>query len=739
MALSPPIHLLLALVALPPSSLPSSLSNPHIHSSVSALLASLSSPHSPSPQPHLRPLLHALIARLALLPKSPLNAGLVALYLRAFLPDNAKLAGDVVADALASNVRLAGEIRGAGVGALGEALAKEDDVETARTLLALVRGAVDVFVPPSAAGTTAQEAARELVSSLIDAYERVSSLSNPTLDQDRLRLDLLETTHALFAALSTALSTTSTSSPALEQLHPLLSLLLPSSKSSSLLSLLARDLQLHFSLSSSLSSAVQGSVGPTARSVKDQLGALRRAHEGDAEDGQEWLERLRRAEMVGGAAQQGLGVDKGEETTMAGKMNGASQAPEKEAELASAISQLVDLFPSAPPAFLRACLTHPSFSCPTTAETIERVVAALLEDDLPSDLRAKRDGQEQVSDPPPASAPAPPVQEKAAQNPSFAAPSRQNIYDDDVLFSRGKLLVGGKERKLAPPPSSSGFAGGKLKLDETLKASIIALAERPSSDEEESDDERDGEGEAFLDEEGAERAVRVGDGEPKDGEGESEDEDEVAASRRARGQQGDGPQGGSTASTSTVPRPSPSGAYSPQVLLALESAYLSSPQLFNRDSATRRSKGRKELKDRTGLGDEQVEGWKSMLERDAKKMQRLREKHQDLAATANHPRVQQQQQQRGPPAASVASSTKPPPPHQQKQQQQQQQASRGGGGRGGGGDGGGDGRGGPGRGRGGGPGRGGGGRGGGGQSGRKESDRAVRGRDKKMQRMGAAL
>ncbi|GAA5899224.1 hypothetical protein JCM6882_009288 [Rhodosporidiobolus microsporus] len=710
MALSPPIHLLLALLALPPSSLPSSLANPNIHASISALLASLSAPHVPAPEPHLRPLLHALVARLAQLPKSPLASSLLALYLRAFLPLNAQLARSVVADALASNVRLAGEIRGAGVGALKEALAKQGDDEAARTLLALVRGAVEVFVPPSAAGTSGQEAAKELVSSLVGAYERVALSS--AVEQDHLRLDLLETAHALFSALSAARSTPSTSPAALDSLHALLPLLLPPKSNPP--SALAADLQTHFSLSATLVSAVQGSVGPTSRSVKDQLGALRRAGEGEGVGEAEWLERLKRAEMIGGAAEQGLGVDKGEEASLAGAVDGASASPEKEAEIASAISQLLDLFPSSPTPFLRACLLHRAFAASSTAETTERVVAALLEDDLPADLKALRDGEPA---PAPAPAPAPPPAQPAAQaqqpTPRPAAtpaPSRQNIYDDDALFTRGKLLVGGKERKLAPSASASSPAGfnPKLQLSDSLKASIIALAERPSSDEEDSDNEGEGGGAFLEEEEGAgERAVKVGDGEGR----ESGDEDER--------EQGDGPQGGGTTAASSAPRPAPSGAYHPSVTLALESAYLAAPALFARDAATRRSKARKELRERTGLGDEQVEGWKVMLERDAKKMQKLRDKHQDLAATGNHPRASAAapHQQGG---GSSSGGAKGPPPHQQQQPQQQQSSQ--GGGRGG---------------RGGGQGRGGRGGGRGGQSGRKESDRAVRGRDKKMQRMGA--
>jgi activating signal cointegrator complex subunit 2 len=47
----------------------------------------------------------------------------------------------------------------------------------------------------------------------------------------------------------------------------------------------------------------------------------------------------------------------------------------------------------------------------------------------------------------------------------------------------------------------------------------------------------------------------------------------------------------------------------------LELAYLRDPKLFERDAQTRRGKARSELKVQTGWGDEQIEGWKIMLER----------------------------------------------------------------------------------------------------------------------------
>jgi activating signal cointegrator complex subunit 2 len=66
----------------------------------------------------------------------------------------------------------------------------------------------------------------------------------------------------------------------------------------------------------------------------------------------------------------------------------------------------------------------------------------------------------------------------------------------------------------------------------------------------------------------------------------------------------------------------------------LELAYIENPKLFDRDSGTRRSKARADLKAKTGMlkasltdaylhyspgwGDEQIEGWKIMLERNVR-------------------------------------------------------------------------------------------------------------------------
>ncbi|KLO09861.1 hypothetical protein SCHPADRAFT_943333 [Schizopora paradoxa] len=59
----------------------------------------------------------------------------------------------------------------------------------------------------------------------------------------------------------------------------------------------------------------------------------------------------------------------------------------------------------------------------------------------------------------------------------------------------------------------------------------------------------------------------------------------------------------------------------------LELAYIRSPKVFDRDADTRRSKARADLKAQTGWADEQIEGWRVMLERNPKK-DKILQKHE---------------------------------------------------------------------------------------------------------------
>jgi activating signal cointegrator complex subunit 2 len=117
---------------------------------------------------------------------------------------------------------------------------------------------------------------------------------------------------------------------------------------------------------------------------------------------------------------------------------------------------------------------------------------------------------------------------------------------------------------------------------EEMKADILRRAEEISDDEEEAR----GIDLAYDDEDGI-----GGSGKLKiSGDGEDIDEDE-----ENNGEE-----------TSNKPP-------SPETILEL--AYIRDPKLFDRDAATRRSKARSDLKAQTGWADEQIEGWRIMLER----------------------------------------------------------------------------------------------------------------------------
>jgi activating signal cointegrator complex subunit 2 len=64
---------------------------------------------------------------------------------------------------------------------------------------------------------------------------------------------------------------------------------------------------------------------------------------------------------------------------------------------------------------------------------------------------------------------------------------------------------------------------------------------------------------------------------------------------------------------------------------ALFGAYTMTPELFGRDSETRRGKPRAALKSETGMTDEAIEGWGIMIARDPKRLRRLEAKFSTFA------------------------------------------------------------------------------------------------------------
>ncbi|KAI6020020.1 hypothetical protein F5J12DRAFT_498017 [Pisolithus orientalis] len=236
------------------------------------------------------------------------------------------------------------------------------------------------------------------------------------------------------------------------------------------------------------------------------------------------------------------------------------------------ITQVLDIFPDHSPGYIRKLLEHPSYPFRGNAE---RVIEALLEGTAPAEaeLETDTDAMETFAEPRRISS-------------DLERIERRNVFDDEVMdISR---LHCGKKRHDEPI-----FLHNKTER-ERMKADILRRTQIIIADE---DDEGEGEEEvAYMDDlDGfGDTSIRVtGDGEDEN----SSDEN------------------GESAKDPVTPE------------TILELAYIRDPKLFARDAETRRSKARAELKSQTGWSDEQIEGWRIMLERNPKK-DRILQKHE---------------------------------------------------------------------------------------------------------------
>lgn len=302
------VHFLVALLQVPAGALAQWVadSDSAVSTTLTRLLATSLEP-DPDPVRHdnLRPLLHAVIARLVAHPKSNIPVPLLALYSHAFLESNYTLVTrNVIPDALASSPKLAQELRATCGPALIEALrlggGGDGDLLRSHVVLSLIRatahaGPLGPIVP-------------QLVQTLNEAYP---PLVSPAAGTDhpglrRLRLAVLETAHDLVRVAASGATV-----PAVEALESVLSHLLVASTPSSTTTtttMLARDLvSMYEPLGAELAKAVQGAVGPVARNVKDQIARLRRlpaaatSSLNEKKEEAEWLADLR-ANALGGAA-----------------------------------------------------------------------------------------------------------------------------------------------------------------------------------------------------------------------------------------------------------------------------------------------------------------------------------------------------------------------------------------------------------------------------------------------------
>ncbi|KAF8649623.1 hypothetical protein AX16_005712 [Volvariella volvacea WC 439] len=264
---------------------------------------------------------------------------------------------------------------------------------------------------------------------------------------------------------------------------------------------------------------------------------------------------------------------------------GKGKAPAKPVDpiLESKVDQVLEILPDFSRDYVRALLEIGDESYPFKGDP-ERVIAALLEGTAPGEEELERlaslggptsgdYGGGYVSEQAPQALP---------EDELVYARERRNAFDD-LEMDLSQLHIGKKSGEDVLRDRS---------FIEQMKADILRRAEEISDDEDEENENSQAAGDDLPDDDvGALTTPRVkiaGDGEDSekdrsDGEGEGDD------------------------------------AKPPSVETILELAYLKDPSLFDRDAQTRRSKARTDLKAQTGWGDEQIEGWRIMLERNPRK------------------------------------------------------------------------------------------------------------------------
>ncbi|GAA5963696.1 hypothetical protein JCM3765_003548 [Sporobolomyces pararoseus] len=642
------------LLQLPDAQLQHSLTLPSVHSVLLSLLSTRSSSSD-------RELLHLVVSRLSLLLKGTLDLALLTVYIKSYYLDNRELVEKVVDDAFSTSLSLKQTFTRLVPTALEQELSRQsggEQYEALETLLTLRLAAQQHFQPKKEDELTTTST----LTHLDQLYTKLTRDENDAA-LDQLRLLVLST----FASILTI------PSYSLEQLDHTLRTATTLDNSR-----LVKDVEKNLGVTKRLGDKVQGQVGKVAREVKDSIGKLKKsasAEEHQSGDGkgkgkqqEDWIARVRRkARLV--VEENGIEVGEYEDGGVG-----------EEAEIVSTISSIQELLPHLSTSFLRSAIQHPSFRPSSTrtpiSEVSERLVSALLENDLPKELQQILSGEANGSTPVKETA-----TEKNKEGEKESAAQRRNIFDEDRTFSRGKLLIPGSKGRV-----DSGQGG--ISLDERLKESIKALAEAPSSDEEGE------EGEAFLeDSQEAGGAIKVG---VRDNGEEDEEDDQENESIH-----------GSRSGVQTPATPSTPGAanpFTPATVQLLEQTYLSSPSVFASDSVTRRTnKQRIKLREQTGLDDNQLEGWKRMLERGGEKqIGKMKDRIMDLNAKGNHPVTQTGSDQNGGSGRGGSNANR----------------GRGGSSRGG---------------------RGGNSNRGKGDGGRAQHDRRKRGNDKKMAKMGATL
>lgn len=644
-----------SLLSLAPSHIGSSLRNPSIAAPLHSLLLSQTTPLTSfpaAPQPssdRTRALLHSLVAHLSA-HRSTLSPAFLSLYACAYGPTNHSLVAQTVESAFATDPFLLADASAHGPPACVTALEHRGKVAASSTASGSPADRLAIYlrkIQPHLALATSCDTLSEaygrfdggvVFGALARAYEEVLPAFAPATlthlapsQAPASTSDVLAYLHVRLALLQTAFTLLDTaflkalpkqngpaaraalSSELSRALRPLLDADSKPGEVGLVNASLVSDLERFFGLRRRLEEA-----GGAGVEVRDRLGKV----------GQKGVANWDGVQLLRGAAQKAGrktgGKGKERETTQQSsaqtELNPNVSAPHGSsvrkrvrpadpvraatrplsatqalAALALPTSAILDIFPHLSTPYVHSLLVHPQFS--HAANPSERVMEALLEGKLPSGLEEDR-GAFISSDAP---APAATTTARAASPPPFRvptpppqaapAPRRANVFDDVRLDAN-------KMRRGKDTATVDALLVDRSYLTEDVKAAIIARAERESSD----DDDDDDYGDAFEDEDDAQPRIRLG---GRDGE---EEEEGHGTHTNVSG--------AATPTTATDPSAGAlANPITPRIAKRLEELLIADPSLFERNSGARKGKGRAKLREETGLADEQIEGWKIMLDR----------------------------------------------------------------------------------------------------------------------------
>ncbi|KAF9450591.1 hypothetical protein P691DRAFT_725651 [Macrolepiota fuliginosa MF-IS2] len=266
-----------------------------------------------------------------------------------------------------------------------------------------------------------------------------------------------------------------------------------------------------------------------------------------------------------------------------GKGKAKASVPVEDPELDIKVTQILDVLPDFSPEHIRLLLGSERYK-----GDVEQVLGALLEGRAPGEEELGKELEQGViSQPVPVAG-------------SYDISQRRNVFDDQDM-DLSQVKAGKKDIE-------SGLLQDRSFIDQ-MKADILRRAEAIFEEEEE---------EAIIPggpDAPSERLIFSPEDELEDaealkikvmGDGEETDESDEGPEEVA-GEEG-------KISIETI----------------LELAWTRDPKLFERDAATRRGKGREQLKKETGerWADEQIEGWKVMLDRNPKMQEKIKQKHE---------------------------------------------------------------------------------------------------------------